>query len=303
MVSTGPGRARDQRLTINTTTINTENVMPKPDSSDAPRVPVEGRKLRYQHVYDLVLGIMADQGLQAGDRLPSATELAELAEVSAISVRRALDELEHAGKIVRHQGLGTFVAKPRIASDPTRPGELYRTLIDEGGLQTLATSLISVSIGLPSENIAKALGVAQGEPVWEIWRKRSLDGADKILERAVLPLSRVPAVDQERLGRGESLYRFLEERYGFTDDYTEQALEVDTPSTWESEQLGLGKRDKVIRVRGVSFASNGVAFDCFEQSYRATEFTFYTAGQTRTRMLGPSELSNWSVSPLTHPSS
>jgi len=23
---------------------------------------------------------------------------------------------------------------------------------------------------------------------------------------------------------------------------------VDTPSTWESEQLGLGKRDKVIRV-------------------------------------------------------
>jgi len=41
----------------------------------------------------------------------------------------------------------------------------------------------------------------------------------------------------------------------------------------------------------VSFASNGVAFDCFEQSYRATGFTFYTAGQTRTRRLGPSSFS------------
>jgi GntR family transcriptional regulator len=143
--------------------------------------------------------------------------------------------------------------------------------------------------------------VAVGEPVWEIWRTRSLDGAIKILERAVLPLSRVPAVDQQQIGQGESLYRFLEERYGFTDSYTEQALEVDTPSTWESEQLGLANRDTVVRVRGVSFASNGVAFDCFEQCYRASEFTFYTAGQTRTRMLGPSELSNWSISPLVQP--
>ncbi|MBI3690920.1 MAG: GntR family transcriptional regulator, partial [Mycolicibacterium aromaticivorans] len=88
------------------------------------------RKLRYQHVYDLVLGIMADRGLQPGDRLPSTTELAEIAGVSGISVRRALDELERAGKITRRQGLGTFVAEPRIASDPTRPGELLHTLLD-----------------------------------------------------------------------------------------------------------------------------------------------------------------------------
>jgi len=117
----------------------------------------------------------------------------------------------------------------------------------------------------------------------------------------VLPLSRVPAVDQGCLERGESLYRFIEDHYGFTDEYTEQALEMDTPSTWESEQLGLADRDTVARVRGVSFDSHGVAFDCFEQCYRASEFTFYTAGRTRTRMLGPSELSNWSISPLGQP--
>ena len=40
------------------------------------------RKLRYQHVYDLVLHIMAERGLKPGDRLPSTTELAGIAEVS-----------------------------------------------------------------------------------------------------------------------------------------------------------------------------------------------------------------------------
>jgi GntR family transcriptional regulator len=262
------------------------------------------RKLRYQHVYDLVLDIMAERGLQPGDRLPSTTELAGIAQVSTISVRRALDELERAGKIQRRQGLGTFVAEPRIASDPTRPGELLHTLIDEGGrLPAVTTSLITVGVGLPSTTIATALGVEMGQPVWEIWRRRDIDGADRILERAVLPLSRVPAIDQERLERGESLYRFIEERYGVTDDYTEQAFEVDTPSSWEAEQLGLAPGDPIVRVRGVSFDADGTAFDCFEQCYRASKFTFYTAGQTRHRILGPSALSNWAVSPLTSPTS
>lgn len=256
------------------------------------------KKLRYQHVYDIVLDLIEDEGLSAGDRLPSTKELTEMTGVSTISVRRALDELERAGKIERHQGLGTFVAKPRIASDPTRPGELFQTLIDEGGIPSLSTHLISVNVGLPSANIAKALGIETGQPVWEVWRKRSIASHDKILERAVLPLSRVPALDDEMLARGESLYRFLEQKYGFTDEYTELSFEVDTPSKWESDQLALDSHDSVFRVRGVSFDGNRVPFDCFEQTYRADEFVFYAAGQTSNRLLGPSVLSNWTVSPL-----
>lgn len=274
--------------------------------ADKGGAPVSGdRKLRYQQVQELVLNIVAEQGLQPGDRLPSNTELAGIADVSTISVRRALDELERAGRIHRHQGVGTFVAEPRIASDPTRPGELLQTLIDDGRRPTkVTTSLITVSVGLPSSTIAAALGVDKGQPVWDIWRRRSIEGPEKtlgrILERAVLPLSRVPAIDQDALARGDSLYRFIEERYGFTDEYTEQAFEVDTPNGWEAEQLELEQGDPIVRIRGVSFDADGRGFDCFEQCYRATKFTFYTAGQTRHRILGPSELSKWSVAPLTN---
>ncbi|RDH74618.1 GntR family transcriptional regulator [Mycolicibacterium moriokaense] len=260
------------------------------------------RKLRYEQVQELVLSIMSERNLKPGDRLPSTSELAEIADVSSISVRRALDELERAGRIRRHQGVGTFVAEPRIASDPTRPGELLHTLTDaQGRPPAVTTALIAVSVGLPSTTIAKALGVDVGQPVWEVWRRRSIGGADKILERAVLPLSRVPAIDRDRLAAGESLYRFIEERYGFTDDYTEQAFEVDQPNSWEAEQLEVELGDPIVRIRGVSFDAEGAAFDCFEQCYRATKFTFYSAGQTRHRILGPSELSNWSVAPLAHP--
>jgi GntR family transcriptional regulator len=261
------------------------------------------RKLRYQHVYDLVLAIMAERDLKPGDRLPTTTELAEIAQVSSISVRRALDELERAGKITRRQGLGTFVADSRVADDLGGPRALLRTLLDEDAEPPPAAGalLISIGVGLPGRSIADALGLEAGQPVWEIWRKRSIGHTDNLIERAVLPMSRVPAIDRELLTQGGSLYRFIEERYDLREDYTEQAFEVDTPSSWEAQHLGVSGRDAIVRVRGVSFDADGEAFDCFEHCYCASKFTFYTAGQTRHRVLGPSERSNWSVSLLTAP--
>src|SRR5260370_37311488 len=89
--------------------------------------------LLYERVVALVEQRIADRGMAPGDRLPRYAELAELAGVSMITVRRALDELERAGRVRRHQGLGTFVARPRIVSEPARTGGLLETLGEEGG--------------------------------------------------------------------------------------------------------------------------------------------------------------------------
>src|SRR5215469_831875 len=96
------------------------------EPASAPRLPRAA--LLYERVVDLVEQIIADRGLGPGDMLPSYTELAELAGVSLITVRRGLDELERAGRVRRHQGLGTFVARPRIVAEPTRTGSLLATL-------------------------------------------------------------------------------------------------------------------------------------------------------------------------------
>jgi GntR family transcriptional regulator len=190
------------------------------------------RKLRYQHVYDLVLAIMAERDLKPGDRLPSTTALAGIAEVSTISVRRALDELERAGKITRRQGLGTFVAESRIAGDPNRPRELLQTLLDrDGHAPTVSTSLISISVGVPNAAIATALGVESGHPVWEI--RRSIGDADTILIAPCCHCAGCPPSTAGSCRRVGSLHRFIEERYGLECDYTEQSFELTTPSVWE----------------------------------------------------------------------
>ena len=92
----------------------------------APAEP-QRKRLLYEDVIDLVARIVAEQQLAPGDKLPTHAELAELAGVSMITVRRALEELERRGQVRRHQGLGTFLARPRIVSEPGRTGGLRDT--------------------------------------------------------------------------------------------------------------------------------------------------------------------------------
>lgn len=258
-----------------------------------------GRTLRYQQVYDRVLELIDEGGLTGGDRLPTSAELARMTGVSLISVRRALDELERAGRIRRHQGVGTFVAPERILTDPARSGELLETLVEDSSTHPLTTRLLAVGVGMPSENLVRALGIEPGQPVWEVNRLRSLGSAPAILEQAVLPLSLVPTLDEADLAAGGSLYRFLQDRYGLRDDYVEQALEVDQPTVDERAALQLSGRSLVVRVRGVSFNADGAAFDCYQQTYRARDFVFYTAGtNSDRRWLQLDRLGDWGVNAL-----
>ena len=65
----------------------------------------------YRQVQDQLAELMRSGQLQPGDQLPSVRELAATLVVSVITTRRAYQELESAGLIVRLQGKGTFVAE------------------------------------------------------------------------------------------------------------------------------------------------------------------------------------------------
>ena len=59
-----------------------------------------------------------------GDRLPPERLLADRFGCSRTVLRRALDELEAAGRITRHVGRGTFVRSARATAGPVSPADL-----------------------------------------------------------------------------------------------------------------------------------------------------------------------------------
>ncbi|HZL64059.1 MAG TPA: GntR family transcriptional regulator [Thermoleophilia bacterium] len=252
-------------------------------------------KLRYLQVIDLIDAIIAERGLGPGDLLPTQKELASRAGVSLITVRRALDELERSGRVSGHQGVGTFVARPRIVSEPTRSGGLLATLAEQGSPREVTTQVLEVRTARPRPTVAHTLGLAPGKPVWQIVRLRLIDGQPLVVEQALIPQALAPDLGRRRGELSGSLYDLLAESHGLVDDHEEQYLEVLEAGARERRLLKLGARARVVRLRGVSFTAGDVPFDCFEQVYPADEFVFYISGQTARRLFRPADLRDWGV--------
>jgi DNA-binding GntR family transcriptional regulator len=266
------------------------------------------KRLRYEEMIDFVERLVADGNLAPGDMLPTQAELASAAGVSLITVRRALEELERAGRVRRHQGVGTFLARPRIISEPGRSGGLLDTLrrahdageAGPGGAQPssqprVGNRLLSLGQGLPSASLRAALRLADGDPVWEIRRQRLVNGEPKVYETAVIPVALAPALDRYTSELSGSLYELLAERYGLEDQAEEQYLEVAAADDDERRLLRLPSKSPVVRLRGLSSDQNGTPFDCFTQVYPALEFGFYISGGTSRGLFRTTSWDGWGV--------
>jgi GntR family transcriptional repressor for pyruvate dehydrogenase complex len=77
-----------------------------------------------EHVAEQIMALVHDEGLQAGDPLPTETELMERMGVVRSSVREALRGLAVLGVVEIRQGQGTFVrsAAPRFGPDSVSTG-------------------------------------------------------------------------------------------------------------------------------------------------------------------------------------
>jgi len=267
-----------------------------PGPQDGP-----GTGLLYKQVVAYVERLVAERGLVPGDMLPSHAELAALTGVSLITVRRALDELERAGKVRRHQGIGTFLARPRIVTEPARAGSLLGTLAADGAgrrAKRLDTRILELRRGLPSADIARALQMRPDSQVWRLRRQRRIDGEPAVVETSIIPTALAPELDRLVEGLGGSLYDLLGREYGLEDEYEEQYLEVITPTAEEGRLLSIPPRTQVVRIRGLSMGKAGTPFDCFEQLYPAAEFVFAISGSTSRHLLPTPGVQDWDVLPL-----
>jgi DNA-binding GntR family transcriptional regulator len=272
------------------------------------RPPARGRagsQLLYERVVAYVEQLVAERGLVPGDLLPTYAELAASVGVSLITVRRALDELERAGRVRRHQGLGTFLARPRIVTEPARTGSLLGTLRqgDAGPpADSIATRILELRRGLPSPDVASALRIQPDAPVWRLRRQRLIDGQPAVVETSIIPVALAPDLDQlvERLSG--SLYDLLAREFKLEDEYEEQYLEVVVvPDADARRLLSIPPRTPVVRIRGLSMGKTGTPFDCFEQLYRATEFAFAISGSTSRQLFPTPDFQDWEMRALPDP--
>ncbi|MCP3875639.1 MAG: histidine utilization repressor [Desulfobacteraceae bacterium] len=101
----------------------------------------------YQKIKKSVVKDIDSGKLIPDDRVPSETQLARAFNASRMTANRALKELTEEGRIVRVQGVGTFVARPKPEAALLEIKSIAKEITDWGGVHS------SQIIVLKQENI------------------------------------------------------------------------------------------------------------------------------------------------------
>lgn len=212
----------------------------------------------YQIETDLKKRIMR-QEWEVGGRLPGEVELAEQYDVSRITLRQALAELEKDGVIRKERGKGTF-----IASNPTPyVNSLSYAVVSKGYLfrpsdgpavtaQLLEKRLVTELF--PS--VAEHLTLSRSDSAVYIKRLYLIDGRPIAINRSYLPADLVPGMESRDMVNG-SVLETIQEHYGLTADRVEDCIEGVRATPGDCALLRCFHDTPLVLVEGTSFLAGG----------------------------------------------
>jgi GntR family transcriptional regulator len=221
--------------------------------------------------------------IRPGDALPSERDLAQKADVSRVTVRKAVQHLVRDGVLVQRHGSGTFVApQPHrveqslsrltsFAEDMARRGMATRSRVLERGLY------------VPSPEETLALGLSAGEFVARIGRLRIAGDMPIAIERAALSAELL--ADPEAVGT--SLYAHLERR-GNRPVRAIQRIHAVSLAGPDAELLEVAPGAACLHIERISYLGSGRVVEFTRSIYRGDTYDFVAelrvgAGEERRR--------------------
>jgi GntR family transcriptional regulator len=170
-----------------------------------------------------------------GDLLPTETELEEQFSVSRTTVRQAISELQIEGYVLKQQGKGTFVTKPKYEENlPALRGFTEDVLAKGHSPRSL---VISSDIIISDQNIANKLEINKGEKVLKLVRLRFIDDEPIQITTEFIPREVMERINWLELNFSEcSLYEEMENA-GIELDEANEVIEAQAAEEFTSSLL------------------------------------------------------------------
>lgn len=217
-----------------------------------------------------------DNGLAPHVKLPTERELADEFEISRLTVRRALDQLENDGIVYRVQGAGTFVSEGRISKsfELTSFSEDMRARGLNPDSRLLTSEVISAGA-----RIGYLLGLSPAEEVVHLERIRTADAAPMCLENCYLPEPLVPGL-VDTLGQ-KSLYVVLEQEYSLRIDRADQVVRATVLEPPAAKLLQVPAFSPAFLVVRTIYDNRGRPIEHAESLYRGDRYSYELTVQRR----------------------
>lgn len=235
----------------------------------AARVPA------YRRVAGELMQRIREGDLPPGSRVPPERELASVYEISRMTARAAVQLLSQRGLVERKDRSGVFVARPKIEQELATVSGFHDQMVSRGvvpGAEVIdAHTLRADEL---DASIAAHLGLAAGDAVHAVRRRRTGDAEPLALEESYYPARLFPGLLEEDLTR--SVYGLMRDRYGRGPARSRQEIE---PTQLDAEAAAtLGGRPDVpaLRVTRTAWDSEDQPIEFARDLYRGDRLVFVT---------------------------
>ncbi len=216
----------------------------KESRKDVVEMLEQNLPLQYQ-LKQIFLEKIKKQEWKQGEKIPSEREICAQYQVSRITVREVLKDLEREGYFSRKQGKGTFVTLPKYVQKLNKFYS-FREDMRKEGLKPSTTVLEFEEISCDNW-LAGETGAAPGDKFFYI--TRLLMGGEEIYgyEISYIPADIVGAMSKEEI-QENGLYHTIFLRSGLVgDDATEIFEAVNCPQNI-ALHLGIRKNDAIMKI-------------------------------------------------------
>ena len=207
--------------------------------------------------------------LAANSSLPPEREIADLTDLSRVTVRKAIQELVRKGLVVQRQGSGSFVrARENKVEQSLSHLTSFTEDMDRRGMETTSRWL-ERGVFMPSPEEVLVLGLPADASVARIYRLREAGGRPMALERAALPLDLLP----NPLEVTTSLYEVLEAD-GNRPVRAIQKISARILTNHETELLGVAEGSAGLSIQRISYLASGRVAEFTQSIYRSDAYDF-----------------------------
>lgn len=215
-----------------------------------------------------------ESGIESGvlppnSSLPPEREIAEITELSRVTVRKAIQELVREGLIEQRQGSGSFIRERlnRMEQSLSHLTSFTEDMAQRGMDTTSRWLERGVFLATPAET--RGLDLEEAAEVARIYRLREAGGRPMALERASLPLDILP----NPLDVTTSLYEVLNAR-GLRPVRAVQKISAINLEAREAELLGVAEGAAGLSIERTSFLASGRVAELTRSLYRGDAYNF-----------------------------
>ena len=228
-----------------------------------------GRGPRYQQLQRHIVSSIQSGKLAAGDQLPPERDLAELAGISRVTVRKAVAQLVADGLIEQRQGAGSFVrsAAPKLEQSLSALVSFTENMLARGMVST--SQVLSAGLFAPNPDEMVTLGLSPHDKVARVIRLRSANGIPMALEQSALPRDILPDPTKVQT----SLYAILR-KSGQAPTRAIQRVTALNLSASEADQFQLAEGTAVLKIVRTAYLTSGRPMEFTSGLYRSDIYDF-----------------------------